>query len=86
MTGQNSHLAALDAAFDVFYIRVGVSRLLRNSVLGAFSGFIKGRRLSILEALLAACNSSGLDGVDNSRALRRDFDISLLSDKEDSQG
>lgn len=42
------------------------------------------RRLSVLKALLAERDRSGLDGVHNSRALRRDFDISLLSEEEDS--
>jgi hypothetical protein len=43
-------------------------------------------RLRVLEASLAKCNGSGLDSIDDSRALRRDLDVSLLPGYEYPQG
>jgi hypothetical protein len=70
---------------NIFNIGISIPGFLRDTILGVFANLNKVRGLSIVKALLATCNGSSLDGVDNSRALRRNFDIFLLSSEENPQ-
>lgn len=79
------YLAAFDAALNIFDISVGVPSRLWELVLGRFPSFCKSRWLGVLEALLATGDGCYFDCVDDSGALRGNFDVALLAGQEDDE-
>jgi hypothetical protein len=80
------YLAALNTALNILHICIGIPCLSCEAVLVILSSFCKRGGFGVLETLLTACDGGCLDSVDDSRALGRNFDVSLVATEEDGHG